>query len=285
MTGTREQRVDAYMLREKLRSRVSERGADISGISATSTSELKRRAEMGRNPRENCAQDAFDESYRRKTAERAAGVPLDSRSRPQQARDGVRNQSGARPQQSREPQTQRSGAANSQRTQTSQRAQTGRSRVGEAEKAAAARAKAKRQEGALKITPDTALKAKKRPFPIKILSTVVICTMLVLVMVFEYAEVYASSNRNDSYVSGIENKKSEGRELEVLIENKHDMKYVEQYATSTLGMIKEDSLQRKYISLSDGERIDTIETEDDSEEGVMLSSFLAALTGFLERFK
>ena len=52
-----------YVLADKLKSEFKERGKDVSGMRASSTSELMRRAAMGHDPRENCAEEAFRESY------------------------------------------------------------------------------------------------------------------------------------------------------------------------------------------------------------------------------
>ena len=69
-------------------------------------------------------------------------------------------------------------------------------------------------------------------------------------------------------------------DLELKIEEKNDIRTIEKIATEELGMVKEDSVQKKYVSLSDGERIDLVEEpQTDTEEGLgtMLSSILSAL--------
>ena len=51
-----------YVLADKLKSEFKERGKDVSGMRASSTSELMRRATMGHDDRENCAEEALRES-------------------------------------------------------------------------------------------------------------------------------------------------------------------------------------------------------------------------------
>ena len=70
-------------------------------------------------------------------------------------------------------------------------------------------------------------------------------------------------------------------ELELKIEEKNDIRTIEKIATEELGMVKEDSVQKKYVSLSDGEHIDLIEEpeQDTTSDGLgtMLSSIVSAL--------
>ena len=52
---------DEYALADKLKQQFRGRGAAVSGMRATSTSELMHRAEMGRDPGENVSEEAFRE--------------------------------------------------------------------------------------------------------------------------------------------------------------------------------------------------------------------------------
>jgi hypothetical protein len=52
---------EEYALADKLKQQFRGRGASVSGMRATSTSELMHRAEMGRDPGENVSEEAFRE--------------------------------------------------------------------------------------------------------------------------------------------------------------------------------------------------------------------------------
>ena len=59
-----------YTLADKMRNQFRGRGASLSGMQASSTSELVRRAGMGHDPRVNCAQQAFREQQARRNGSR-----------------------------------------------------------------------------------------------------------------------------------------------------------------------------------------------------------------------
>ena len=45
-------------------------------------------------------------------------------------------------------------------------------------------------------------------------------------------------------------------------------------------MVKEDALQRKYVSLSEGESIEVLEVEEEENGGVLLSSVFSSIGKF-----
>lgn len=75
--------------------------------------------------------------------------------------------------------------------------------------------------------------------------------------------------------------------LELKLEEKNDIRIIEQMATASLGMVKEDSLQRRYISLSKGEGIEVFEEPSSAESGAgsLLSSLFSVFGDLLEYFK
>jgi len=113
-----------------------------------------------------------------------------------------------------------------------------------------------------------------------------IVTVMVMSIVFSIAQIYQTTNSIGKLENQLEDLREEAEELELALEKKNDIRVIEKIATDQLGMVKEDSVQRKYISLSDGERIDIIgETESESADspvGTMLSSIAAAFARFLE---
>ena len=66
-----------YPLADELKSEFRDRGAAVSGMQASTTSELMHRAEMGNNPRVNVAEQAFRENYRAR--QNASGQAAPSR--------------------------------------------------------------------------------------------------------------------------------------------------------------------------------------------------------------
>ncbi|MBQ4605187.1 MAG: septum formation initiator family protein, partial [Clostridia bacterium] len=113
-----------------------------------------------------------------------------------------------------------------------------------------------------------------------------VVTMMIMTILFSISQIYQTTNTIDDLEKELTSLQTVAAELELAIEEKNDIRVIEQIATDQLGMVGEDSVQRKYISLSDGERIDIIgEDENAAVEGTfgtMLSSIAAAFAGFFE---
>jgi len=108
--------------------------------------------------------------------------------------------------------------------------------------------------------------------------------MMIMTILFSISQIYQTTGTIDDLEKELASLQTMAAELELAIEEKNDIRVIEQIATDQLGMVGEDSVQRKYISLSDGERIDIIgEDENTLAEGTfgtMLSSLAAAFAGF-----
>ena len=106
-------------------------------------------------------------------------------------------------------------------------------------------------------------------------------TVMVLLIVFSIAQIYKTTDEIGDLKSQLSTLQTTAAELELKIEEKNDIRTIEKIATEELGMVKEDSVQKKYVSLSDGEHIDLIEEpeQDTTSDGLgtMLSSIVSAL--------
>ena len=80
--------MNEYELADKLKKQFRGRGAAVSGIAATSTSELLKRATSGRDPNVNVSEEAFRENYgaKRMSAQREGSRPSGSASDPSRPR-------------------------------------------------------------------------------------------------------------------------------------------------------------------------------------------------------
>jgi cell division protein FtsL len=114
------------------------------------------------------------------------------------------------------------------------------------------------------------------------------CTVMIMMVILSFSQIYQTARDISKLEKQAEVLQETIEELELKLDEKNDIRLVEQMATAGLGMVKEDSLQRKYISLSDGERIDLIEADEDGAEqggSAMLSSIFAVFGDWLEYFK
>ena len=75
--------------------------------------------------------------------------------------------------------------------------------------------------------------------------------------------------------------------LRLKLDEKNDIRTVRDIAVGELGMTEEESLQRRFVSISDGERIELLESEDSGAApgGVLFSSVYSSLRDFFERFR
>jgi len=250
-----------YRLANKLRREYRNRGADLQGIGAASTEELIGRAQMGRDPRENVSQEAFSDRLRNRnyTYDRSRysgrGQYASYDRDPGMYRE---NRSAQMP----------PHAAAYRSSQSKKRPEPGR----------------KRPETDKDTIPGE-VQVKSKGMPVGYLVMLAVVTMMIITILFSVAQIYQTTNTIDDLEKQLSSLQTTASELELAIEEKNDIRVIEQIATDQLGMVKGNSVQRKYISLSDGERIDIIgedESVSDSMFGTMLSSIASAFAGFFE---
>lgn len=257
---TYQQRGD-YRLADKLKKEFHGRGADLNGMQASSTSELMRRAGMGGDPRVNCSEEAFRENYVNREQERRGTHRADTQKQYGSKQSVYAQRSGSATRSYGRPQS-RNASHSRRRTST------------------------RREYAEEKITPAVELKVKGRVLSPLFVAALLLGTVMVMFLVFNISEVYKMTNE----ISGLESQLAEleaaAEQLELKLEDKNDIREIEKIATSKLGMVKEDAIQRRYISLSEGEHIDIIEdtTQKDAQDGVLLSSIFSSLGKFFERF-
>ncbi len=250
-------------LATKLRQEYRNRGADLRGIGASSTEELMRRAQMGRDPHENVSEEAFSERLRNRQNNGGTYTTYAYRD----------------PTQRREPKKQGADVRGTTGTQTQDPRQNTKTAKGK-------NAKTKKQPF-WKVPHEGEVRVQGRSFPVGYLAMLAVVTMMIMGILVSISQIYQTTGTIADLEDELVTLQAEVDKLELAIEEKNDIRVIEQIATDQLGMVKEDSVQRKYVSLSDGERIDLIgeEDEDTIEEGTfatMLSSLAEAFAGFFE---
>lgn len=245
-------------LATKMRREFRDRGENLRGIGAASTEELMRRAQMGRDPRENVSEEAFSDRLRNRnyTYDRNAYTAYNAakNSQPAGGRETYGNRNTGGYTESRRRHSERT--ADRQRPERVR--QTAHNAGGE-------------------------VQVKGRAFPVGYLVMLAVVTMMIMTILFSISQIYQTTGTIDELERELSELQTMAAELELAVEEKNDIRIIEQIATDQLGMVKEDSVQRKYISLSDGERIDIIGEEEDAGEvtfGTLLSSLASALAGF-----
>lgn len=239
-------------LAEKLRREYRGRGEDLRGVHAASTEELMRRATMGRDPRVNVSEEAFEERLHAREQNSARRPSYSAQRRTGYARADRRNPVG----------------------QTGYRTRT----TGQTTRRDVPRAGENKHPP--KAAPIVETNVKRRALPPFFVLLLTFMTVMVLLIVFSIAQIYKTTDEIGDLKTQLSTLQTTAADLELKIEEKNDIRTIEKIATEELGMVKEDSVQKKYVSLSDGERIDLVEEpQTDTEEGLgtMLSSILSAL--------
>ncbi len=289
-----------YMLAEKMKSRFRGRGAAISGMQASPTSELMKRAQMGKDPSVNCSELAFHDSMsaRRQTFAQSGARQENVYQQNPRSRSAL----GSSHTQNRKT-PERQGIQYGQRNAADGRSNSGSGSASVRQKAAGAAANQKKKAPREKQIPKqaqvryaaeeiTEVKAVGRRVTPMFVVFLVIGTMMIMSIVLSFSEIY----RTTSEISQLENDlaalRDRAADLELELEEKNDIRVIEQIATDELGMVKEDVVQRWYLSLSDGERIDIIDENEEADgstasgvSGVLLSSIWPSLDSLFDYFR
>ncbi len=271
-----------YQLAEKMKSRFSGRGAAVSGMRASTTSELMKRAQMGGDPSVNCSELDFRNraqngsgAYRPVYANYASypnAVPTEGAGQHRTAENRTPNRANPNPARTDPRRTSQTGngAPAKQRTQTNARPRKTPVPV-----------------------PDngeiTEVKVRGRKMTPMFAVGLVIGTMMIMSIVLSFSEIYQTTSEIAQLENTLAELKDQAAELELELEEKNDIRVIEQIATEELGMVKEDAVQRKYVSLSDGERIDIIEEEPSdtgsAASGILLSSIWSVFGNLFDYFR
>ena len=302
-----------YALADKMKSRFSGRGAAVSGMRASSTSELVRKAQMGGDPSENCSELDFRSGAGRRPANAqnsAPGYRHAYAAYPAHAETSSRtaNPTGTRtrPAEPQKKETPAPGAGknisggaknanpsgmHSPAQKNEKPAQNPRKKKNVKNAAKAKKKKTntpKRPQSVFDGGEITEVRAEGRRMKPMSAVLIVIGTMMIMSIVLSFSEIYQTTSEIAGLEADLAALRDQAAELELELEEKNDIRVIERIATEDLGMVKEDAVQRKYISLSDGERIDIIadETaETDAAHGVLLSSIWSSLGSLFDYFR
>lgn len=110
-------------------------------------------------------------------------------------------------------------------------------------------------------------RVKKDPFPLAFVTLVGICAFMVMVLIFSFSQVH----EYNSNISNLKNTQSELAEqaakLEVLLEERDDIREIEKIAVEKIGMVSSDTVQSKFVSVGASDRVEVIKTEPEETEG------------------
>jgi len=142
-----------------------------------------------------------------------------------------------------------------------------------------------RKERAFERTAPVEVKAKAAPFPIELVSLLVICTLAIMLVVYTIAQIYSFSREISDLRDRQEELNKTEQSLMLDLSERDDIRVIEQIAVDEIGMVKNDAVEKNHISLSTNDRIE-IQEEDASRDGGFFSTLLSAISSkFSEYFK
>ena len=141
------------------------------------------------------------------------------------------------------------------------------------------------QRGAVRVSeikPSVEMKAPKKRISVGFLAVVILLTFLIVILLQSISNVYQTEKRISSLKNEISDLTYEAEQAQLKLDIKNDIRVIEDLAVNKYGMVKEDSLQRRFISLSEGESIEVMEADAESEEvgGVMFSALFESIAKF-----
>lgn len=126
---------------------------------------------------------------------------------------------------------------------------------------------------------------KKSEFPVGVIFAVVICALLFMLVVYcsmQKAIVEDEVSNLEAQVSALTNTE---KALSIQLEMRDDLREIEKYAIETIGMVKKENVQTKYITTVGEEKsvfIDHTAAEEANSNSAILSMFGDKLSEFVE---
>ena len=128
-------------------------------------------------------------------------------------------------------------------------------------------------------------KTKSAQFPIEIIVMIALCTLAIMLVIYTIAQIYSIS----SGISDLQKKQGELAKnesaLQLELNERDDIRLIEQIAVEELGMVKAEAIEKNYVSILSGDKIDVIANENTENSGFFSTMLSAIGTGFTKLFE
>lgn len=132
------------------------------------------------------------------------------------------------------------------------------------------------------------IRVDRQRIPFRFILSTAIAFVLLLAMVLSFAQLAEAKSQLADIESQISVQESLADKLRLKLEEKNDLGVIEKLATEEYNMIKEGSVQKRYISISAGDRVVLVGEEAPENSGFisgMLSSVSAVFDDLLDYIK
>lgn len=125
------------------------------------------------------------------------------------------------------------------------------------------------------------IKVARQKMPWQFILSVAIAFTLLMAMVFSFAQISESNRELAEIKAQISAAEDRAERLKLQLEEKNDLNMIEKIATEEYNMVKEGSVQKKYVSLSEGDRV-VIEAVTEEENDGFMSGMMSSAAGVLD---
>lgn len=123
---------------------------------------------------------------------------------------------------------------------------------------------------------------KKVLFPLGTVLMLAITTLLLMMMVSNYVVINEYTQEVGALRSDLQELQKEKEKLSSELEQKNDYMTMDKYASSVLGMEKDESANKVYIEVDEDDSIEVFEVDEDGTRGVIATVMSALSQNFVE---
>ncbi len=109
-----------------------------------------------------------------------------------------------------------------------------------------------------RIRVETLENTEKKPFPFAIVLGVFFCTVMVMVVLYTYMTLNECTNKLSSLNYRMNTLRKEVNTLSAELVRREDLISIEQTASETLGMVKNDVLTKRYVSIENEDKTELV---------------------------
>ena len=133
-------------------------------------------------------------------------------------------------------------------------------------------------------TPMTEVRVARAPFPFTAVMMLSIFTLMVMVLVYSFAQNYELTSEINTLEAQQRALAAEEQQLTLQLEERNDIRLIEDIAVNEIGMVKGDLVENRFVSVSGGNRVVLASYE---EEGVAVQKgvFATMLSAIGENFE
>lgn len=131
------------------------------------------------------------------------------------------------------------------------------------------------------------VRVARAPFPFAALITVTIFTVILLSVLYTFAQNYELAGEIASLEAQHEALLAEEAALSLQLGERDDIRIIEDIAVNQIGMVKNDLVENRFVSVSGGNRVEVMQSEEEEDEKNenIFSGMLSAIGENFEKIK